>query len=68
MLIACVRPQSVKYGANIQQLFELCECTATFLHEKQKKVRFSFVIREIMIIFAPIIGNPIERTTIKKQI
>ncbi|RHK10630.1 hypothetical protein DW079_06790 [Segatella copri] len=30
----------------------MCEDTATFLHEKQKKMQFYFVIREIMVIFA----------------
>jgi 2-dehydro-3-deoxygluconokinase len=43
---------STNFAANIQQFFELCEDTATFLHEKQKKMRFYFVIREIMVIFA----------------
>jgi len=43
---------SANFAANIQQFFELCEDTATFLHEKQKKMRFYFVIREIMVIFA----------------
>ena len=40
------------FGTNLQQKIELCECTATFLHEKRKKTRFYFVIREIMVIFA----------------
>jgi len=44
---------SANFAANIQHFFELCEDTATFLHEKQKKMRFYFVIREIMVIFAP---------------
>jgi len=44
---------STNFAANIQHFFELCEDTATFLHEKQKKMRFYFVIREIMVIFAP---------------
>jgi len=43
---------SANFAANIQQFFELCEDTATFLHGKQKKMRFYFVIREIMVIFA----------------
>jgi len=43
---------SANFAANIQHFFELCEDTATFLHEKQKKMRFYFVIREIMVIFA----------------
>jgi 2-dehydro-3-deoxygluconokinase len=43
---------STNFAANIQQFFELCEDTATFLHEKQKKMQFYFVIREIMVIFA----------------
>jgi len=51
---------STNFAANIQQFFELCEDTATFLHEKQKKMRFYFVIREIMVIFAPEIERQLK--------
>ena len=44
--------KSDNLATNIKQFFKLCEVTATFLQEKQKKMRFYFVIREIMVIFA----------------